>query len=631
MICTFASRRAALVSMSPDIGILTPSRTRGVRSRVAAALLAVAISSLAIGCQPTSASPQEPDAMATGETVPASCEAGTVRVGERCQAAEVAFVGENGTSYVVDNQHPSASDQNPGTATAPWRTISRAAAVLRPGDAVIIREGVYRESITPRTGGTGPRSRITYAAYPGETVVVTGADLADGWRRQSNGMWRRAWTGPSMETYSDDPVFRREILAVGGRMMRRVDADGPLSAGQYRVEGPSEAPIALVARFETDRLPTPTEVGHRTHLFWPEGPDPYADCGDPEMPGWFRIVGLTFQHAANRAQWGAVCVGSLGSLVEDVRVEWTVGQGIDVSGRNHVFRRTRADYNGQIGWGGSCTGCVIEDGSAVGNNWAGHDPFWEAGGIKLSHTTDTVVRRHYAAHNDGPGIWLDIDNARNTIEGCLVVGNEVAGIMLELNTTETLVQHNVVAATRWRSWSGAGVLTQAASRNAVLHNTLTANQGTGLWLRLDPSRRAPDGSNVVAHNLIAGNAASEEEAREISVEGTSPAHLRTTSFVSNRYGRLGADTYRSTFYAWPVDGEPAGFRGERLDIWERVVGEEDAQYLSHRSHAPVGSLPRVSVGAPGTSAMSFEAAGANRALVRAEGNWRGAPARERWP
>lgn len=547
----------------------------------------------------------------------APCGPGDVRVEGECVPASVAYVGAGGTAYHVDAAHPVASDDGPGSAGRPWRTISRAArrGALRPGDAVLIHGGVYRESVRPATGGTGPGARITYAAMPGETVVVTGADPADeGWEPLGGGRWRRPWTGPPLPTYADEPVFRRELVVAGGRVLQSVTRPEDLKPGSLWAEGPPEAPRALVVRFPADASPAgagPVDVGHRTVLFAPLGPDAYADCGDPATPGWIRLVGLTFRHATNRAQWGAICAGSRGGLVENVTVEWTNGKGIDVSGRGHVFRQSRADHNGQLGWGGACTGCLFEDGTAIGNNWKGYDPFWEAGGGKWYRTSESVIRGFTVTDNEGPGIWLDIDNRDNTVERSCVERNAVAGIMLELRTTGTLVQHNVVRGTRARAWSGAGLLSQAASHNAVVHNTITGNEGTGVWVRLDPLRRAPDGHTVVLNNRVVGNARGMEEAREVQVEGTSRAHLRTNRFDSNVYGvHTGDPVWRSTFFALTLeDGE---YRGHGLSAWRRWTGGDRASHLGTPTSRPtraIGVAPG-EVGAPSAPYVSAATVGA---------------------
>ena len=495
----------------------------------------------------------------------------------RCEAAEAAFTAPGGTAYWVDQRHPAASDANPGTRERPWRTIGRATAVLRPGDAVLVRAGVYRETVTPRTGGL-PGRRITYAAYPGDDAVVTGADpVPDGWARDG-AAWRRAWTGPPLPAYADDPVFRRELVVAGGEVLRPIYRRSDVRPGSFLAEGPPEAPQALLVRLSGDTPPWQVEVAHRTYLFRPLGDDPEPECGAEDTPGWLRVVGLRFRHAANRAQWGAVCFGREGALVESVMVEETNGLGIAFGGRGHVFRRTASNRNGQLGWGGSCEGCLFEDTEAVGNNWKGYDPTWEAGGGKWHHTRETVIRRHRAEGNGGPGIWLDGANDGNTVEGCVVTGNALAGIMLELETTRTLVQHNLVVGTRFRAYAGAGVLSQAASHNAFVHNTVTGNV-TGLWLRLDPLRRAEDGYNTVLNNVFVGNTeTADEEAREVTVDGADAAHARSNVFDGNVYGRVErGDGRRSTFFFRPdLASGPADFRGGALTGWQRLTRERHA-------------------------------------------------------
>ncbi len=83
-------------------------------------------------------------------------------------------------TYHVDGAHPAASDDNTGTLERPWKTISKAAATLAPGERVLVAAGVYRERVRPARGGTGPVALIGYEAAPGAEVVVTGADPVKG-------------------------------------------------------------------------------------------------------------------------------------------------------------------------------------------------------------------------------------------------------------------------------------------------------------------------------------------------------------------------------------------------------------------------------------------------------------------
>ena len=69
-----------------------------------------------------------------------------------------------------------ASDNNPGTEAKPWRTIGKAAAVLQPGERVIIHAGIYREWVKPARGGAGVEAMIGYEAAPEADVILKGSD-----------------------------------------------------------------------------------------------------------------------------------------------------------------------------------------------------------------------------------------------------------------------------------------------------------------------------------------------------------------------------------------------------------------------------------------------------------------------
>jgi hypothetical protein len=87
-------------------------------------------------------------------------------------------------TYVVSQNHPEASDSNPGTAELPFLTIGRAAELLQPGERVLIRSGVYHETVRPARGGESPGKMIVYEAADGETVIIKGSVETDpaGWK-----------------------------------------------------------------------------------------------------------------------------------------------------------------------------------------------------------------------------------------------------------------------------------------------------------------------------------------------------------------------------------------------------------------------------------------------------------------
>jgi len=78
-------------------------------------------------------------------------------------------------TYYVDQNHPNASDSNPGTEELPWKTIQKAANTVLAGDTVIVKTGNYDERVILPSGKSGTGSaKITFKAEPRRTVYMKG-------------------------------------------------------------------------------------------------------------------------------------------------------------------------------------------------------------------------------------------------------------------------------------------------------------------------------------------------------------------------------------------------------------------------------------------------------------------------
>ncbi len=82
-------------------------------------------------------------------------------------------------TYVVNQRHPDANDDNPGTEDKPLLTINKAAQLVKPGERVLIYSGVYRETIRPLQGGLNDSKMISYESAPGEEVIIKGSRMLD--------------------------------------------------------------------------------------------------------------------------------------------------------------------------------------------------------------------------------------------------------------------------------------------------------------------------------------------------------------------------------------------------------------------------------------------------------------------
>jgi len=83
---------------------------------------------------------------------------------------------------VVDQKHPKASDENPGTNEKPLLTINAGLEKANPGDTVLVRAGLYRENVVIKTSGTED-NRITLRAVKGERVIVSGGVELKNWQK----------------------------------------------------------------------------------------------------------------------------------------------------------------------------------------------------------------------------------------------------------------------------------------------------------------------------------------------------------------------------------------------------------------------------------------------------------------
>ena len=216
-------------------------------------------------------------------------------------------------TYHVAQKAPQASDANSGTEEAPWKTISKAAAELAPGDTVVIHEGVYREWVNPARSGSAS-APIVFQSAASESVILTGADVISGWVRSEGHIWKKELWQHRFATHPNDDrhrlVGRCEQLIVDGRLLKQVERFKDLVAGSFCAD-------------------TNEQV---LYLWLPGGEDPGGHVVEAAVrsvcfgPGWGQeprhhivLRGVTIRYAANMAH-AAPC-----SLQETVGSLRTVG------------------------------------------------------------------------------------------------------------------------------------------------------------------------------------------------------------------------------------------------------------------------------------------------------------------
>jgi PKD repeat protein len=120
----------------------------------------------------------------------------------------------NGEDYYVSVTD--GDDSNPGTLAAPFKSIQKCAETAARGDRCSIRQGIYREMITPAN------DQITFTAYNDEAVIVSGTEILqnDAWSHYQDDIYKTHISWSLNVRRSDDiQQISNNQLFVDGKMM----------------------------------------------------------------------------------------------------------------------------------------------------------------------------------------------------------------------------------------------------------------------------------------------------------------------------------------------------------------------------------------------------------------------------
>lgn len=394
----------------------------------------------------------------------------------------------------VNNRHPDASDDNDGTIDRPLRTINAAAQIATPGTRVLIHGGVYRETVHPAMGGTGPDRMISYEAYQGEEVIIkasvevkefkpsVGWRFWRGFRREPDSADLKIW---EIELNPEDFKGYNPFCAVNVLHDRlyleydKTDMTPYLNRrGMVFVDGKPMKQVPLPYMLgESDNTYWVEANGQKVHIRLPGDADPHnhvievtnrEQCFAPKVPflAYIKVKGLTLAHAATGApvpQRGSLsCYRGHHWIIEDCVIDWANGVGIDCGNEcwhhtiepgqvigHTIIRRNVIRNVGVCGIAGMwVSGMLIEDNLIEGTGWQRMELSWEAGGIKLHNSVNSLIRRNVFKDTHGcDALWLDVGNVNNRIT-CNLFLNGIESrehIFIECSRdAENLIDNNII-------------------------------------------------------------------------------------------------------------------------------------------------------------------------------------------
>jgi hypothetical protein len=241
---------------------------------------------------------------------------------------------DDAKTYYVDIAK--GSDDNDGLSVEkPFKTIGRAAGIMRPGSKCLIRQGVYRETVAPVfTGVSG--SPLTFEAYQNEEVYINACEIVSGWSADNGKVHKAAmnWDmGRGLNQVFIDGKMLIEARCPNLPYNKRYLGDPFYTASQGCYANPVQ-----------DDGTTSVGLKGYTRFFYPDSVGRAQRAGSQYVPAIFSVEGVAscfggtavdffkganiFVHGPARAQTGIVTASTAdgnGYSVSDP--QWLWGQG----------------------------------------------------------------------------------------------------------------------------------------------------------------------------------------------------------------------------------------------------------------------------------------------------------------
>lgn len=410
------------------------------------------------------AQPSEPSTPATGTR-------GAAPIGS------TSYSVPKGALFVSSSGSTSAS----GTEASPFRTVTQAVAAASTGDTIVLRGGVYNESVS-----IPMNKSLTIQAYPKEAVWFDGSKQVTSWTKSSS-TWTTPWSffpTTVFDGVADNPRYveaahplaaRMDMVFVDGKQLTQVASATAVTSGTFAVDPGSNRVIL-----------GDDPAGHEVRIS-NLGQAIFSVAPNTTLQGF----GVR-RYANDFGTIGAVRLANINSTVKNVEIDDTSYIGINVSNNNGNLDHITVRRSGMLGvgvnasYGFHLTNSIVDD-----NNLSFFKPAPVSGGVKITRSRGVTVQNNEISNNHSVGFWCDESCYDVAITGNTVESNRLTGIQVELSQ-KVVIADNVLTS------QNANVLVANTGDVRIVNNSMSNHGLFDIQLRQD-SRRAANVS-ITGHD-----------------------------------------------------------------------------------------------------------------------------------
>lgn len=338
---------------------------------------------------------------------------------------------------------PLGADSATGTISAPKRSVGMAVASAPAGGTVVLRAGLYNETVVVPRG-----KRLTIQNYPNEAAWLDGSSSATGFAQSGSTWIKNGW----MSQFDSSPTQVRggaDGTALGWRW---INPAHPMAAhpDQVWIDGAAQEQVGSLSQVRPGAFFA--DYGARRLVLGsnPTGKQVYASTRQVALtvlsPGSvIRGIGVR-RYAPSVPDFGAVkFYDASGATLENVVISQNATQGLQVDSKSVTLRRVTATENGQIGLGANRADSLTIDRVFVErNNRELFNAAPGAGGSKVTNTRGVNVTNSLFSDNFASGLWFDMGTSNVNVVASEFVNNKTEGLIIELAGTVKAV-NNLIA------------------------------------------------------------------------------------------------------------------------------------------------------------------------------------------